>query len=453
MLNPIKLLSPFLALTLIVSAMLADRAEAQNRISLIRDAEVEHLMADYARPILQAAGLGGGQIRIVLVNSREFNAFVADGRRIFLNLGTIMQSDTPNEVIGVIAHETGHLSGAHLARLRAQIARSQAISAASIIAGAAAMVAGAVAGQRDLAGAGQGIALGGQTAAQRTLLAYQRDEELAADRAAVSYLNATGQSSRGMLRVFERFADQSMFTGRFIDPYAVTHPMARERIQQIESLARSSPHFNTADSAALQLRHDMVRARLTALQEGPRTVARRYPRSDNSMPAQYARAISSGRHGNPRDALRQFDALTNAQPGNPFIWETRGTLLFEMGRFDDAAASWRRALDLLPNNDMIRVFYGAALVQSGNDGVLSTAIGELERGLQNDFALPLGYRFLGQAYARAGQPGMAQVAAAFEAFSRGDINGAKGFAQRAQAVLPRGSPGWLRADDILSYDP
>jgi predicted Zn-dependent protease len=437
---------------LIASQLVVSNAEAQRQISVFRDAEVEALVADYVAPILRAAGIRGSSIQVVLVNERDFNAFVADGRRIFINLGVLLQSDTPNEVIGVLAHETGHLAGAHLTRLRQEISRSQIISAVTMLAGAAAMAAAASAGSGEGVAAGQGIALGGQAAAQRSLLAYQRGEELAADRAAITYLNATGQSAQGMLEVFSRFADQTMFTGRFVDPYVRSHPMARDRINQIERLARQSQYFERRDPPDLQLRHDMALARLTALLDGERTVIRRYPNSDTSLPARYARALVEGRTGSARSAIQQLDQLIAVQPSNPFFWEARGTILFENGNPGDAARNWARALELAPNNTMIRVFYGAALVESGDANVLSTAIGELERGLANDQSLAFGYRFLGQAYARSGNTAMAQLASGLEAFARGDIQGAKGFAARAQQNLPRGSTGWLRAADILAYD-
>lgn len=435
-----------------LSQWTASRAEAQQRISVLRDAEVEALVASYMGPILRAANLGGGNIDVVLVNDREFNAFVADGRRIFINVGAIMQSETPNEVIGVLAHETGHLAGAHLSRLRDQISRSQIIAAVATLAGAAAMAAAVASGNGDAAAAGQGIAVGGQTLAQRSLLAYQRGEELSADRAAISYLNATGQSAQGMLTVFERFASQTMFTGRFVDPYVRSHPMASERISQIENLARRSQYFDRRDSADLQLRHDMAVARLNALLEGSRTVARRYPSSDTSVPALYARALSEGRTGSTSRAVQQLDQLISTQPSNPFLWESRGTIQFEAGQAREAARSWYRALELAPNNSILRVYYGAALVESGDNGVLASAIGELERGLANEQTLSFGFRFLGQAYARSGDTAMAQLASGLEAFARGDIEGAKGFARRAQVNLPRGSTGWLRAADILAYD-
>ena len=453
MIRSALLIRVWLASAVLIAAQLAvSTAQAQRQISVFRDAEVEALIEDYVTPILRAAGIRGSSIQIVLVNERDFNAFVADGRRIFINLGVMLQSDTPNEVIGVLAHETGHLAGAHLTRLREQISRSQVISAISMLASAAAMAAAVSSGNSEAAALGAGIAISGQTAAQRSLLAYQREEELAADRAAITYLNATGQSARGMLEVFGRFADQTMFTGRFVDPYVLSHPMARDRINQIETLARRSPHFGRVDPPELQLRHDMALARLTALLDGERTVMRRYPSSDTSLPARYARALVEGRTGSARRAIDQLDQLIAVQPSNPFFWEARGTIQFDSGNPRDAARSWARALELAPNNSMIRVFYGAALVETGDASVLPTAIGELERGLANDQTLSFGYRFLGQAYARSGDTAMAQLASGLEAFARGDIEGAKGFAARAQQNLPRGSTGWLRAADILAYD-
>ncbi|MEM6383728.1 MAG: M48 family metalloprotease [Pseudomonadota bacterium] len=442
-----------LVMALSLTSVWVSRADAQVRISVLRDAEVEALINSYMRPILRAANLGGGSTQVVIVNDRDFNAFVADSRRIFINVGAIMQADTPNEIIGVLAHETGHLAGAHLSRLRQQVARAQLISAASMIAGAIAAGAAVASGDGQAARAAQGAALGGSELANRTLLAYQREEELAADRAAISYLNATGQSGEGMLRVFERFADQTMFTGRFVDPYIRSHPMARDRISQIERLVQRSPHFGRRDAPELQQRHDLAVARLTAMIDGPRTVARRYPNSDRSLAARYARAIVTGQTRPANEAVREFDQLIREQPSNPFFWEQRGTVQFESGNPREAAQSWARALELAPDNPILRVYYGAALAETGDSGLLGNAIAQLERGLGADPGLAFGFRFLGQAYARQGNTAMAQLASGLEAFARGDIEGAKGFARRAQQGLSRGSSGWLRAQDIIAYDP
>ena len=214
-------------------------AEAQRgRIKLVRDAETEELIRDYARPIFKAAGLKPGNIRIHLVNDPQMNAFVVDSKRMFINTGTIIISKTPNEVIGVLAHETGHIAGGHLIRLRQALRNAQTINVIGAVLGAGAAAAGAISGNADAARVGGAIISAAPGVAQRTFLNYARTEEIAADRAAIRYLEKTGQSAKGMLTTFERFADQALFSSQYVDPYILSHPLPRERISQIERLAK-----------------------------------------------------------------------------------------------------------------------------------------------------------------------------------------------------------------------
>src|SRR6516162_6117413 len=118
-------------------------AQARKGPPIIRDAEIEQLLKEYAQPILRVAGLTRQNIQVVIVNDSSFNAFVADGRRIFINGGALLDADTPNQVIGVLAHETGHIAGGHLARLREQLASASTQSILAMILGVGAMVAGA----------------------------------------------------------------------------------------------------------------------------------------------------------------------------------------------------------------------------------------------------------------------------------------------------------------------
>jgi predicted Zn-dependent protease len=429
-------------------------AEAQKRrIGLVRDAEAEALVRDYARPILKAAGLGGATIQIKLVDDRSFNAFVADGRHIFLNVGTLIDSETPGELIGVIAHETGHLAGGHLARLREAITRAQILAAIAMIGGAAAAVAGS---QSDLPGVGQAgaaVGLGGAQVGMRSLLAYQRGEETTADRAALSYLEATGQSARGMLKTFERLASQQLFAASFGDPYVLSHPLAQDRIAQLEELARASPHYDRPEDPDLQRRHDMVRAKVIAFTGSRQQVERAYPAADGGLPAAYARAILAWRFGDPRGAARLADDLIADAPKNPWFWELKGQVLLEGGDPRAAVEPLRRAVALAPKEGLIRVLLGRALVGSEDPGLLKEAVKELTRGLGDDPDQPIGYRQLAIAHARLGDIALADLATAQGAFASGDIEAAKQYAQRAQAKLKVGTPAWLRADDILAYKP
>ena len=162
----------------LVSSTSADAA------GLIRDAETETLIRAYAKPIFEAAGLGSQGIEIHIVNDRSFNAFVVDGQNMFIHAGTLMTAKTPNQVIGVIAHESGHITGGHLARLRGQLSRARSAALMLQILGLAAMVGGAFAGAGNIGQAGAGVAFGGTDAAMRMVLAYQQDEESSADQAA-----------------------------------------------------------------------------------------------------------------------------------------------------------------------------------------------------------------------------------------------------------------------------
>jgi len=429
-------------------------AEAQQRpLPIVRDAEAESLMRDYVGPIMRAANIPGGTAEVVLVNERDFNAFVVDAKRIFVNTGVLIDSKTPNEVIGVLAHETGHIAGGHLARIREAMAQAQMIAALGMLVGAGAMVAGANTGSSDLGSGGLGVMLGGMHVAQRSLLAYQRGEEEAADRAGLKYLERTKQSPRGMITVFERLADQQLMSSQFADPYAQSHPMPRDRIVNLTERAKASPYWDAVDPPALQARHDLVRAKLLAFTGNPSTVDRAYPRSDQSAPSRYARAILAFRLGDPASAVRELDALLKVQPGNPYFWELKGQVLLESGRPREALAPLRKAVSLAPKAALIRILLGQALVAADDPAVVDEAIGELNRGLAAEPNAGLAYRHLASAYARRGEVAMADLATARGLMADGDLANARRYAARAQSKLKTGSPAWLQADDIVSYKP
>ncbi len=440
-------------LTLILASLALPRAAlAQGSFTIVRDAELEGLMRDYARPVLSAAGIPGGAGEIVLVNDTSFNAFVADGQRIFINLGAILQTQTPNELIGVIAHEAGHIHGGHLARLRQEIQNAQVLSIASMLLGGAAAIGSARGGVGDPGLGGAGIAMGGGEAARRSLLAYQRSEEMAADQAAVRFLRATGQSPMGMINIFERFANESMFRSS-LDPYQISHPLPRERIAQLERLAAESPYRNRTDPAALQRRHDLARAKISGFLERPETALRRFPPSDNSLASRYARAIIAHRSGRMRDAIGLMDELIGAQGNNPHFHELRGQILLESARPQEAVASLRRAVSLAPDAAPMRTLYGQALIAVGDGASLEEAIDQLRRAIRIEPESPDAYRPLAMAYGRTGQVGRAELAIAQHYFYAGDIRNAQNQAHRAMNSLVEGTPEWLRAKDIFDYVP
>ncbi len=428
-------------------------AQSSGSVPIVRDAETEELLRDYLSPILKVAGLPSGTTEVVLINRRDFNAFVVDSRRIFINVGVITTSETPNEVIGVLAHETGHIAGGHLVRMRDAMAKAQTMAAIGMILGIGAMAVGVGSGSAEMGQAGIGVVGAGMQTAQRSFLAYQRGEEESADRAALKYLEKTKQSAKGMLRVFEGFADQQLLSARFTDPYAQSHPMPRDRIAQLEERARKSPYFDAVDPPALQARHDLVRAKLIAFTEAPASIARRYPPTDQSLPARYARAVLAHRIRDPQATNRELDALIKAQPGNAFFWELKGQALLESGRPKEAVAALQKAVALAPDAPLIRTLLGEAMVATGERSLTDEAVGHLNRGIVHDSMGGVSYRQLATAYAQRGEIGMADLATARGLMAEGNVDAARRYAARAQTKLKPGSPAWLQADDIVSYKP
>lgn len=437
-------------------AMASAAAHAQSgkaRVPIIRDAEIEQVLRDYLKPILRVARLGQQNIDVVIINDRNFNAFVMDGRRIFVNSGALVASKTPNEIIGVLAHEVGHIAGGHLSRLRRELAGAQNMAMIGMLVAGGAMAAGAATGSHGSLQAGAALLSAQDEIVRRTILSYQRSQEEAADRAAVRFLDATGQSARGMHDTFVRLAEQTMFTSRSMDPYQQSHPMARDRVQALAQLAKASPHWNKTDSAELQLRHDLMRAKIVAFMERPETIARRYPSSDSSLPARYARAIAAYRFSDLREAMTQIDALSEAMPSNPYLHELKGQALLEGGRAREAIAPLRRAASMSPDSHLIRIMLGQAMVATNDAALLDDAIATLRRALAHEREAADGYRYLAMAFARKGDYAQADLASAQAAFVSGDIKTARELAGRARQRFAVGTPGWVKADDIYGYKP
>jgi predicted Zn-dependent protease len=451
----LRLTALITAIALAIAPMSA-LAQENKGPPVLRDTESEQLLRDYTRPILRAAGLEKQNIQMVIINESVFNAFVADGRRIFVNYGAMMQSETPNQIIGVLAHETGHLAGGHLAKLREQLAQAQTQMIIAMLLGAGAMVAGARSGSGSnsgLANAGAAAVSAPQEVLRRTLLSYQRQQEENADRAGVKFLTATGQSAKGMYETFKRFTDESLFAARGADPYVQSHPMPAERVAALEEMARTSPYWDKKDDPALQLRHDMVRAKISAFMERQDTVYRRYPLSNNSLPARYARAITTYLHGDLRSALAQIDGLIQVQPNNPYFHELRGQALLEGGRPVEAIAPLRKAVQLANNAPLIEMLLGQALVASDNKAYTDEAIAILRAAVARETEAPIGYTQLAMAYGRKGDYAQADLASAQAAYLRGDNKTARDLASRAKTRFAIGTPGWVKADDIVSARP
>jgi len=439
------------ACALLAAGMPARAQDLPKGLPIIRDAEIEQLLREYSQPILRAAGLAQQNIHVVIINDRSFNAFVIDAKHIFINAGALLQAQAPNQIIGVFAHETGHIAGGHLMKLRNELANAQTAAIIGMLLGVGAIAAGARSGS---VGGNPGIALlAPQSMIQHSLLSYQRAQEEQADRAGVKFLAATGQSAKGMYDTFKHFADEALFAAQGSDPYLINHPMPAERMAALEVIAKQSPNWGKLDTPELQLRHDMMRAKLYGFLDRPDSVYRRYPLSNTSLPARYARAISTYRHGDMRDALAQIDGLIQAQPHNPYFHELKGQALLEAGHASEAIAPLRQAVSLAPNPTLIQVLLAQALIATNQPALADEAINDLRAALTRDADIADGYMYLAMAYGRKGDYAQADLASAQAAFTRGDWKTARQLALRAKGRFPVGAPGWVKADDIASYKP
>jgi len=444
---------------LIISLISATTADAAG---MIRDAETETLLKIYSKPIFAAAGLTAQGVDIHIINDRAFNAFVVDGHNMFMHAGALMDAKTPNQIIGVIAHECGHITGGHLARLRNQISKAKSAALMLQLLGLAAMAAGAAVGAGNVGMAGMGAAYGGTDAAVRMVLAYQQDEESSADQAAVTFLNATKQSGRGLLETLE-FMSSKLFGVTGINPYLQSHPLPPQRLDQLRNLVTSSPYYNVKDPPELQLRHDLVRAKLFGFLDEPEMVFNRYQPTDQSLPANYARAIASYRKSGVQAAMPQIDALIGVKPDWPYFYEIKGQFLFESGDVAASIPPLQKAVALAPDEPLIRIMLAQALLGTTDTKNVDEAISNLRVALARETSSATGYRQLAAAYGRKGDAAtaggarqaylaQAELASAEAYFYEGRLKLAKQQAKRAKAGFVDGTPNWLRADDILAFE-
>lgn len=227
--------------------------------------------------------------------------------------------------------------------------------------------------------------------------------------------------------------------------------MPRERIANLETLARASKNFGRTDSPALQQRHDLMRAKIAAYTQGHGAAMRMFGRNARSVPALYADAIGTFLSGNPRAALSKITALNKAAPKNAYFHEIRGEILIKAGQPEQAAQAFATALRLdSRKSGIIQIGYGQALMATGKPDLVRKAVGELRSGLSRARDYAAGYRYLAQAHGKLGNIGEAELATAEGHYYSGNIRDARIFAARAQQKLPKGTPGWLQAQDIIN---
>jgi predicted Zn-dependent protease len=414
---------------------------------VIRDTEIERLMYSYEEPILKAAGIDPASIKMYLLDDPSINAAATyspsadEGVVIVVNAGTFIRLDSPNQMIGVLAHETGHIAGGHLTRSRQAMSKAMIPMLIGMALGVAVMAAGG--GEAGMAVMGLG-----QQAAQSTFNQFSRAQEGTADRMGQKFLLATHQSGRGMLEVFQKFArDEAHYK---IDPMYLDHPLSRDRIDMLQQLVDASPYKDVKDSPEAILKFQLVQAKLAGYLENVDTVLQRYPPSDTSEPARYARAMAYFRKPDMAKALTEINALIKEEPKNPYFWEVLGQIYVEMAQPLKGIAPYQKSVNLLPDAPLLRISLAAAEIATENPALTQPALANLKIALQQESDNTFGWYEAAQAYSDAGNQPMADLSTAERYYSVDGWKQAMIFATRAQQALPEGSRDWERAQDIVA---
>ncbi|KIT14688.1 TPR repeat-containing protein YfgC precursor [Jannaschia aquimarina] len=289
------------------------------------------------------------------------------------------------------------------------------------------------------------MAAGTSSAAQRSLFAHTRAEEASADQSSLRYLANAGVDPRAALRVLELFRGQEVLSVGRQDPYAQTHPLTRDRIRAVEGFAAAVSPRGSADPATAYW-YARATGKLSAFLRAPRWTLRRV-RNQNDGISVMRRAIAEHRNANSGRAVSLMDSLLAARPQDPYWHELRGQILLESRNAAGAVASYQRAASLAPREPLIRAGLGRALLAAGRPQDALAALQAARASAPYD---PNMLRDLAQAHAQLGQAGLASIATAERYAITGRMDDARIHATRAEATLPRGSSGWLRAQDILA---
>ncbi|HTK34230.1 MAG TPA: M48 family metalloprotease [Caulobacteraceae bacterium] len=423
------------------SVVFAPIARAQGE-SLVRDTEIEAILHEEADPVFKAAGLNPRDVKLHLVGQNILQAAATPGQNMLIYTGLIQETKNPNQLIGVIAHETGHIAGGHMVRSgemeKAGLKPFLLTMGLGILAAAA--------GAPDAAAVLMGSASQFGTLG---MLGYSREQEARADQAAITYLQKANISSKGLVDFFDNFRYEEVFSEARRFPFFQSHPISSERIELLRRRAEEQPAYDKVDSPEALAKHAIMKAKLDAFMNPPGLTLAKYKESDTGYPARYARAIAHYKALDTALAIRDIDALLVDQPTNPYLWELKGQVLFESGRPKEAEAPHRRSVELMPDAPLLRVNLAQTLIAQNDKAKTDDAINVLEGALAVEGDNTFAWRLMAQARDSKGENGAARLAAAEEHFSVGDMTQARIFAMRARELLPKNTPEWRRATDIV----
>lgn len=439
-----RLRTALLSLLVVVTAAAPalGQASAVREGALIRDTEIENTIRAYASPIFNAAGLNVDDVQVHLIHEDSLNAFVVDGFNMFIHTKLLTAADDAEQVIGVIAHETGHLAGGHVAKIGQQAKGLSSIPILAMIVGVGLSVL-AQDSQAAIAAASLGNHL-----ATRQFLTYTRGHENSADELGLRYLDRAGISAEGLYRFLGKLQNEEFLVVERQSPYVRTHPVTSERIEYVRRhVEESSATGNQLDPRFEELHARMV-AKLHGFLDFPMRVLAKYKEDDDSVAARYARSIAYHRNADTAKSLELIDGLIAEQPDDPYFHELKGQILFESGRPGEAVTAYQEAVRLMPGAPLIRTALAQALNATETQAAYKEALIHLQHATRYDTKYPMTWLQMAIAYGRTGELGQSSLAGAEYNLLVRRFDDARAQVSRAKELLAQGSPGWQRAQDI-----
>jgi len=432
-------------LSLLVTPAGVAHAQDQAGPNIIRDTEIEEILHHEMDPVFAAANLNPQSVRLYVVDDSaqpEPNAETGSGYDMIVTSSLIMETKTPNELMGVLAHETGHMA-------RGDVARSGEMGHAGMgpmIAGLGLGILAAIAGAPDAAAA---LIYSGSYFGELNMLAYSREQEARADEAAVTYMEKAGYSSEGLVDFFNTFRYQEVFSDIKKFKYFVDHPLTDDRIEALVVRAKSQPHYGVKDTPEAIAEYDIMKAKLKGFLNRPYQTFVDFAETDTSFPARYARAIAYYKELETDKAIKAIDLLITERPDDPYLYELKGQALMESARAAEAEPALRKAVELKPEAPLLRILFAQDLLSEDNRAKLDEAVVNLNRSLVVENDNPIAWQYLSEAYDAKQMPGMARLATAEQNFNLGQLKDARVFAIRARQLLQKDTPEWRRATDIV----
>ena len=441
-----------------ITILAPHQANAQG-LEFIRDAEIENTMRQYADPLFRQAGVDPEAVHIYLVKDPSLNAFVAEGLNLFINTGTIIGADDAGQLIGVMAHECGHIAGGHLVRGQEAMGNAMTTGLAAMVLGVAAAIA---AGKQDKSAYEKGVpgAYSNNSAllpavlgaagevAYKSYASFSRTIEGSADAAGLQFLDNLHMSARGMLAFMEKLEGEELLVTTRQDPYVRTHPVTGDRIDEIRAHIERSPWSDVPTPPEFIEPHQRARAKLAAFLNPPMSTLYKYKESDPSISARYARAIAYYRIPDLEHALPLVDGLLAERPNDPYFHELKGQILYENGRALEAIPEYKKAVQILPNNALLHQELGMVEVESEDPTQLADAKIQLNAAIRGEPEDPTSWRQLAIAYGRDGDEAMASAGMAEYALLMGRFSEALYHSNKALQGLKHGSPMAIRMEDV-----